>query len=190
MSWYDKDTFKNVFKFLEEGYDGVFGLVENEKNVHANPFPSHAQKLTYSNHCGAMSASIFLKFDSSLSFDENIGVGSPYNLWSGEETDYLLTYMEKHPHFNFYYTPEIIVRHPVTIFSADKANLNKHYLYARGAGYVLKKHTRLSVVYKLTQFIRPLGGMLIYGVTNKRRFCKSYYLFKGRLEGFFIKIEK
>ncbi len=187
--WYDKDTILHVCKFLNQGYDGVFGVVMNEKNQHCNVFPSEAQKLTYTHHCGAMSASMFVKFDPELKFDENIGVGSPYNLGSGEETDYLLSYMEKHPDFDFYFTPDIIIRHPVVRPCTNEAYFTKSYSYARGFGYVLKKHCTLPLLYKLKQFIRPLGGMIIYSFTNRLKAKKSFYLLKGRLEGYFYKIQ-
>ena len=188
-SWYDCDTFQNVFQWLRKGYDGVFGVVMNENGYYCNVFPSDAQRLTYTHHCGAMSASMFLKFDAKLKFDENIGVGSPFNLGSGEETDYLLSYMETHPKFNFYYTPMIVVRHPVNKIEVAESYFNKHYSYARGAGYVLRKHKRLPLSYKILQLVRPACGMILFGLTNRVRARKSYYLFKGRIEGYFYKIE-
>lgn len=187
-AWYDNNTFMTVEQFLDLGYDGVFGIVQNEKNIHVSVFPSQAQQLSYTNHCGAMSASMFIKFDPSLRFDENIGVGSPYNLGSGEETDYLLTYMEKHPDFNFFFTPEIVVRHPAPKLCADESYFIKNYSYARGFGYVLRKHRKLPLLYKLKQLIRPLGGLIIYSFTNGQKAKKSFYLLKGRLEGFFYTV--
>lgn len=187
-AWYDNNTFNIIDSFLQKGYNGVFGIVENEHNIHVNVFPSQVQRITYTNHCGAMSASMFIKFDSELRFDENIGVGSPYNLGSGEETDYLLTYMEKHPDFNFFFTPEIVVRHPAPKLCADESYFIKNYSYARGFGYVLRKHRKLPLLYKLKQLIRPLGGLIIYSFTNGQKAKKSFYLLKGRLEGFFYTV--
>lgn len=188
-AWYDHDTFQNVIKWLQKGYDGVFGVVMNEKGQYCNIFPSDAQKLSYTNHCGGMSASMFIKFDNSIRFDENIGVGSPYNLGSGEETDYLLTYMEKHPNFKFFFTPKIVVRHPVSSIIGKEKYLEKSYSYARGTGYCLRKHEDLPFSYKMKQFLRPLGGCLLFFFTDRFKSKKSFYLFKGRLEGYFYKIK-
>ncbi len=186
--WYDCDTFHHVIQRLQKGFDGVFGIVMNENGLHCNVFPSEEQRLTYTHHCGAMSASMFLKFDANLKFDENIGVGSPYNLGSGEETDYLLSYMEHHHDFNFFFTPEIIVRHPVGCINDVESYIKKQYSYARGAGYVLRKHKSLPLSYKLLQFIRPMCGMVLYSLTNKIKAKKSFFLIKGRIEGFFYRI--
>lgn len=65
-AWYDKDTFYTISSFIKKGYDGVFGVVKNESNCPLNVFPFTARKLTYANHCGAMSASMFIKFDKTL----------------------------------------------------------------------------------------------------------------------------
>ena len=188
-AWYDNNTFEIIDSFLQKGYDGVFGIVENENNVHANVFPSQAQRISYTNHCGAMSASMFIKFDSELKFDENIGVGSPYNLGSGEETDYLFSYMEKHHDFSFFFTPEIIVRHPAVRPSANESYFAKNYSYARGFGYVLRKHSKLPLFFKFKQFIRPLGGIIIFLFSNRLKAKKSFFLLKGRIEGFFYNIK-
>lgn len=188
-AWFDNNSFQIIDNLLQKGYDGVFGIVENEHDIHVNVFPSQAQRITYTNHCGAMSASMFIKFDPELKFDENIGVGSPYNLGSGEETDYLLCYMENHPDFNFLFTPKIVVRHPAIKPSADESYYIKHYSYARGFGYVLRKHRKLPLSYKLKQLIRPLGGVIVYSITNRLKAKKSFFLLKGRLEGFIYTVK-
>lgn len=105
-SWYDDDTLSKVFDLFEKrNIDGVGTAIKNESDVPYNKYPQEIKKLTYLNHYGLSSASIFLKYDSSVSFDVNIGVGSKFNLLSGEETDYLWTYMERHPNFMIEFHP-------------------------------------------------------------------------------------
>ena len=186
--WYDNDTLsKIVNRISQHNISGIIADAKNEDNVKINNSPDKESAITYTNHCGALSISIFLKFDKRVFFDENIGVGSKYGLLSGEETDYLLTYMEYNPDFKIIYDPTIIVRHPV----AKKQNFNnyleKNYFYARGAGYVLRKH-KYSLKYKITSFIRPLVGIFCYLFVDTFKCKKSFYLLKGRIEGYLFKL--
>lgn len=183
-AWYDDNTFSKLEKVFKESYDGIIAIAKNEEDRNINIFPVKRQKLTYTNHCGALSISIFLRFDPEIKFDENIGVGSSHKLLSGEETDYLLTYMERHPSFDIEFIPEVIVRHPLGMKQNFDNYLLKNYYYARGAGYVLRKH-RMPIKHILSAFFRPLGGIIIYSFINHYKSKKSYYLLKGRIEGYF-----
>jgi glycosyltransferase involved in cell wall biosynthesis len=188
-AWYDEDTFGRLDDAFEENTDGIIAIVKNEEDKRINIFPKKEQRLTLINHCGALSVSMFLKFDASISFDETIGVGSEYKLLSGEETDYMLEYMEKHPFFNIVYRPDIVVRHPLAKKQNFDSYLLKCYYYARGAGYVLKKHKdKLPFMYIVKCFIRPLIGIFYFSLTNHYRCKKSYFLLKGRIEGYNFKI--
>ena len=187
-AWYDDDTFSKLSNLFANEIDGVVVSAKNEEGVYINNFPTKKQWLTYTKHCGALSISMFLRHDKNLSFDENIGVGSAHNLLSGEETDYLLCYMERHIGFKILYTPEITVRHPLAKKQNFDNYLQKNYYYARGAGYVLKKHN-LPFTYKLRSFLRPLAGIFIYLFIDRFKCKKSYYLLKGRLEGYFFRLK-
>lgn len=185
-SWYDNTTLKLIIECLKSSnLDGIGCVIENESGKKYSKYPSKETSLTYTNHCGVSSASMFLKHDKGISFDENIGVGSHYNLRSGEETDYLWTFMERHPKFKIVFHPEIIVRHPVceTITHED---LKKAYGYARGYGYILHKH-HVPVSLKIKSIFRPLIGIIAYAITRPSRSIHSFVLLKGRLEGYFFK---
>lgn len=190
-AWYDPTTLSKIFEcFKCESIDGIGCCIENENNKSYANYPIDEKQLTYENHCGVSSAAMFLRYDRSIRFDENIGVGSPYNLMSGEETDYLWTYMEKHPKFKIVFHPEIIVRHPVgneKTISSD--NINKAYKYARGYGYIIHKHP-VSLRLRMKAFYRPLFGMILYALKNPRLSKRSFMLLKGRLEGYFFKLPK
>ena len=97
--------------------------------------------------------------------------------------------MEKHPDSKFFFTPEIVVRHPVMSIIGKEKYLEKSYSYARGAGYYLRKHKDLPFSYKMKLFLRPLGGWVLFFFIDKFKSKKSFYLLKGRLEGFFYKVK-
>lgn len=185
-SWYDDNTLSLVFPCLENDIDGIGTCIKNENDIPYNSYPNSKKSLTYLNHFGASSASIFLKYDNAIKFDENIGVGSKFNLLSGEETDYIWKYMELHPNFKIDFHPEITVRHPVMESQNFDNYLQKCYFYARGFGYILRKHP-VSFIYKLKSFLRPFCGMILYALTNRFKSEKSFYILKGRLEGYIFK---
>lgn len=187
-AWYDTETFSKLDKEFTNEIDGIIIIAKNEEGVTINTFPKKRRWLTYTNHCGALSISMFLRYDNKISFDENIGVGSPYRLLSGEETDYLLNYMEQHQDFRILYSPDIMVRHPLGKKQNFDSYLQKNYYYARGAGYVLRKHP-FPLDYKIKAILRPFCGMLLYLFVNHYKCRKSYYLLKGRLEGYNFKIK-
>lgn len=185
--WYEPNVLKRVLEHFERGYVGVVARGEDESGKPTNDFPQTSQLLSLYNHCGAISYTIFLKRVDSIIFDENIGVGSPYKLSSGEETDYLLNVMRVVGTL-VYYDPCIIVHHPLN----GKGNFQKYeikqYEYARGWGYVLRKN-KYPMTIILKSFIRPMGGILLYlFMCNIPRVKHSFYLLKGRLEGYFYKL--
>lgn len=189
--WYEPETLKKVLAILEKGeYQGVTGKGTNENGELTSVFPSKASELTKTKRCAAISYTIFLKFNNAICFDENIGVGSPYNLGSGEETDYLLTLMEKY-NYRIIYNPDLCIHHPTTRQVLDEKNANmKTYSYARGAGYLMKKHN-FPLSYKLRMFGRPLAGLFVNLIMfRKYEFNKSWYNFKGRIEGYMFNLKE
>ena len=187
--WYETDTLSEALKILKKGeYDGVTGKGMNENGVLTSIFPDKSATLTRERRCGAISYTLFFKFCPEMRFDEAIGVGSPYNIGAGEETDYLLSLMEKYD-YRVYYDSELIIHHPILSESDNKERLlNKCYSYARGSGFLMQKH-KFSLRYKLRMFIRPLIGMIVYLLKgNLFLFKRSYYNLRGRWEGYYFKI--
>lgn len=187
--WYETDTLACAMKVLEkEGYDGVSGKGTNEHGALISKFPRETSIITRTRRCAAMSITLFLKYNSKVYFDENIGVGSPYNLGSGEETDYMLTLIECY-NYRIKYDPNIIVHHLCIADNTTRENtLKKAYYYARGGGYLMQKH-HTPIGFLLKEFIRPIGGMIIYTLYGRfYNVKKSFFLLKGRLEGFFYKL--
>ena len=187
--WYEPDVLRQVLGFFAKGCAGVIAKGTNENGQSTNNFPDNARRLTLYNHCGAISYTIFVKYVKSITFDENIGVGSPYKLSSGEETDYLINVMLALG-TEVYYEPGIVVHHPLSDKGNFKDNEAKQYQYARGWGYVLRKHHYpLSII--LRSFIRPMGGIILSLLRLDTAGARhSFCLLKGRIEGYFYKIQK
>lgn len=181
--WYEPDTLRKVLACLTEpGVDGIVGKGTDEQGKPTNAFGKVPAKVTKFRRQGTISYTLFVRFMPDLFFDEHIGVGTTYGLNSGEETDYLLNLLEQY-RLNIEYHPEIIVHHPSLQKLSGKHALEKIYTYARGAGYLMKKH-RFPVGYVLKELSRPLCGALVYGMSFRflRANC-SFHTFRGRLEG-------
>lgn len=178
--WYVKDTLSKVLVQLNI-HDGVLVKATNEDGIPLANYPHHNQKVSLYDHCSACSNCIFLHFDKLIHFDENIGVGSPYSLSSGEETDYLINFLKEHPDVVFF--PEMEIHHPLGKTTFFKDDLDKAYKYARGYGYLMKKQNYpLSLIFRA--LIRPFGGIIIYLFKGNLLLARrSFCLLKGRIEG-------
>lgn len=183
--WYEPETLSKVLGEFDKGFEGVIAKGTDENDFLTNKSPLKCQQITRFYHCGAISYTIFLRYLPDLRFDENIGVGSPYKLSSGEETDYLLQFIDR-AGTNIIYNSDIIVHHPRALPGNFKNNEEKQYEYARGWGYLLKKHNYpFKILFK--SFVRPCGGMLLSAFKFDEHGVKhSYFILKGRLEGFFF----
>ncbi len=182
--WYEPDTLKKVLDYLNEGaYQGITGKGTDEKGRLTSIFPEKNFELDNINRCAAISYTMFFKHDMSMVFDEDMGVGSPYNIGAGEETDFLLTLMNKN-NYKVFYDSDIIIHHPTGNIYNKEIILKRTYSYSRGSGYLLKKH-KFPLKYKLKQFVRPLCGMIFYAITLRLfKSHKSFLILKGRIEGY------
>ena len=182
--WYEPDTLCRALSVLDnENCQGVSGLGANEEGKLTSVFPNKDAVLTNVKRCGAISYTLFFVYSEGVFFDENIGVGSPYNLGAGEETDYLLTLMEN-KNYKVLYKKDLIIHHPIQEDVYDQSFLlKKFYSYSRGAGFLMKKH-RFPIRYKIEQFGRPLVGMFFYLLKGDLfRSKKSFFMLKGKIEG-------
>ena len=187
--WYEPDTLSRVLNYLESGkYQGITGKGTNEKGELTSIFPNTAAELTITKRCAAISYTIFFKYCPNLQFDEIMGVGSSYNIGSGEETDYLLTLMEKYS-YKIYYDPNISIHHPTDSIYDKNIILKRIYSYARGSGYLTRKHS-FSIFYFLKQILRPSIGLIVNFFKMDFFSChKSFLNIKGRIEGYFFKLD-
>ena len=184
--WYESDTLLLVQKRFEEGYSLISGIGRNELGELTNRFSLEESKIDPYNQRGAISYTIFLRYDNKIKFDENIGVGSPYKLSSGEETDYVYQYLKSNK-VKTIFDPRIIIHHPKGVASYFRNETMKAYGYARGQGYLFKKNSFPAKTI-IMSFLRPLAGMFLYSLYNSKKALRSYYLLKGRIEGYFFKI--
>lgn len=181
--WYEPDTLSKVFSLLHGKYDGVVCYGSDENNKPTNSFAQYSQKISKYNHCGAISYTIFLKFIKELSFDENLGVGSSHKFLSGEETDYLIKFIENSSS-DVFYSRDICVHHPLAKSDYFDSETKKAYYYARGRGYLLRKHS-YPFILKFKALCRPVVGILFYSICLKLRKAKrSWNILKGRLDGY------
>ena len=182
--WYEPDTLSKALAILEKGdYQGVSGKGTNEEGKLTSVFPDYDAVL-------AISYTLFFVYNRDVLFDENMGVGSPYNLGAGEETDYLLSLMECYG-YKIFYQKDLIIHHPLQEGTYEQSYLlKKFYSYSRGSGFLMQKH-RFPLSYKVNQFGRPLVGIVAnFFKGDIFRSKKSFYLLKGKIEGLFFRLPK
>lgn len=185
--WYPRSVLSLVLRELAEGkISGITGRVMSEDGVNYNMYPEDAKFLSPENLCGASSIGIFLKRIETLVFDENIGVGTSKGIGSGEESDYLIRFIKEGNSVR--YNPELIIYHPINLQKRDNDYLKKSYSYAIGASYIAKKN-KLGLCHRLKLLIRPLAGVFVFAIKGDLYLSKrSWYIFKGRVKGFFTPI--
>lgn len=116
-------------------------------------------------------------------YDEMIGVGAATPWQAAEGQDILLRALSNG--YRCFFDPDICGHHAeLNIAEASKATRRKALSYARGMGFVLRKH-RYGVASLIKWVGRPAGAAILY--TLKREPQRAlYYLTvaRGRLEGF------
>ena len=188
--WYDRDTLKKILDCLKNYKDGIAIPAQNEDNIFINKFGKKAAYLTKYLQYGVLSISIYVKYFEDIKFDENLGVGSPYGLDSGEETDYI-TRLISEKHLKIRYLPNIVIRHPSELIAPiTDATIKKTYRYGKGYGYILKKN-QYSKFYYWYKLLRPFLGCLFYKIIKKNKMSrKSFSRFSGIKDGYRFKIKE
>jgi glycosyltransferase involved in cell wall biosynthesis len=133
-------------------------------------------------------AAFFRKADiAGLYFDERLGVGAGTIWGSGEETDFLLRFIE----CGYYvqYEPSLIFFHPdwgtgpYTLSALTKARR-----YGMGMGRILQAH-RFSLSLTMRCLYRPLfGGAYTFVVGRPRKALYHWSIFVGRASGWIISL--
>ncbi|MDM0043336.1 glycosyltransferase family 2 protein [Variovorax dokdonensis] len=116
-------------------------------------------------------------------YDEDIGVGAstPWQSCEGPE----ITIRAIQAGFGVYYDPEIYAHHPeLNTQHPDRAMRQKGRRYARGMGYVIKKHS-YGFPYLAKYLVRPIGGACVSLLKgNLRRVFYYLNVAAGRAEGY------
>ena len=185
--WYPMDLLERVAQFFDghPEYDGLSGrpaLPTGEPYQGLDDVPSQVTKTNVWQK--GMSLAIFLKrrvVGAIGNFDVTLGVGSGTPWGSGEETDYLLSSLEKG--FRIYYQPSILVFHPPLRTGFGRAERRKAIAYGRGMGRVLRKHYAFIDAWK--HFFLPLRSAVYSFLTGRpRRAMYAWAMFQGRLAGY------
>lgn len=120
-----------------------------------------------------------------LYFDENIGIGAGTIWGAGEETDYLIRFIQKGN--RVYYDPSLVVYHPDWAMQPHTAaSIKKAHSYGMGMGRLLRIFEFPAGIV-LKYLLRPLGGLLL-SIAKGRHLSARYYLavFSGRVRGWFL----
>ncbi|MBE2279827.1 MAG: glycosyltransferase [Ignavibacteriaceae bacterium] len=136
-----------------------------------------------------MSTGLFLKKTAVLDtgfFDENLGAGAQSPYLSGEETDFVLRFLQKG--HRLFYNPELFVFHPKKVINYSSIEQKRAFEYGLGLGFVLNRHN-FTIFETANIFYRPLIGIL-YGFIFLNFKKTKFYFFslKGRLRGFYSKL--
>lgn len=114
-------------------------------------------------------------------FDEMLGSGSGSGFGGAEETDYLLRALERN--FRIYHEPELKIEHPDPVAGYNEQSIEKACCYARGVGYVFRKH-RFPAWYLGYFLLRHLSGAALAVASCNLPKARFYWaMFRGRLSG-------
>ncbi|GGF27494.1 glycosyl transferase [Aliidongia dinghuensis] len=115
-------------------------------------------------------------------YDEDIGPGAASPWQACEAQDVSLRALKLK--LRCYFDPSLYAHHKeAVVTNPDETVTRKQRGYARGMGYVLRKH-EFGPFHLLYWIARPVGGMLYYFLQNKRNRAKySANVVMGRVEG-------
>lgn len=114
-------------------------------------------------------------------YDELMGIGAatPWN--SDEGPDLLLRLLEQG--LQIEYAPEIVIHHPNPLSTPDEKLIERTFKYARGRGYLLRKH-RFPLPYIAKSMARTLGGSALMLLTGRWYWSRFYWQsFAGKCIG-------
>ncbi|GDY24140.1 glycosyl transferase [Agarivorans sp. Toyoura001] len=179
---YYEDTLTFVANFFEKNKDVdvlIGRLFDRDKNENIlKNWPLKAMKVNYLNfYQVSSSATMFVRYQSNLTFDEKLGLGTKFG--SCEDPDFIYRLIKDGK--NIVYSPELHIWHPNPISS--EIALMKTYSYASGLGAFLRKD--LSFV-KLNLLTLAVLKKIYQYIFLKTKFKKGhfYQFFRGLWYGF------
>ena len=189
--WYPRETLSSlVANFLgRPGFGAITGReASSEQEVTNARFDLEAGEVTLWN-IWRRHISFTMFFRSAelgdLRFNESLGTGAGTRWGAGEETDYLLRFMEMG--HRVYYDPDLVVCHPDWgLGPFTPAYYRKARSYGMGMGRLLRTY-RFPAPIILKYLVRPLGGMVLYAVTGRFQRARYYFaMLCGRLGGWIL----
>lgn len=186
--WYPKEFFDGLVKMFaaHPEWHGITGRESTrEDTVTNNRFDLDAGEVTIAN-CWRrhISFTMFFRRDrlNGQLYDETLGVGAGTIWGSGEETDYLIRFIQQGNYVH--YDPALVVCHPDWGNGPyTEASYRKARSYGMGMGRLLRIYPfPKALVAKY--MIRPFGGSLIAFLTGKVDKARyRWSIFSGRFNG-------
>lgn len=185
-AWYGPNVLEDVVAALTaDGLDGVsFRVVDEMGACSAGGWMSAARKRVTKSTVWhtIVSCSFFIKRSAvgNVRFDELLGLGSGTRFGSGEETDFILSVLERGTRIDYDGTRH--VHHP-RVF--DEPSARKGWLYGNGCGLVLRRHH-----YTVARLAWAVGVQLVRAVQSVMQFRLGKSVFHlamawGRISGYF-----
>jgi polysaccharide pyruvyl transferase WcaK-like protein len=187
--WYPAELFDRVAQVFEEtGADIVCGRATDDSGRSINGRYESARQWIDRSNVWTTSIEWMVFFRRDIleplgGYDEMIGVGAETPWQAAEGQDILLRALSKG--YRCFYDPEICGHHAELDVAVSNDSMRRKALgYARGMGFVLRKHG--FGIASLVKWVgRPAGAALLY--TLKRQPQRALYyvsVARGRLEGF------
>lgn len=186
--WYPRETFARLVKMFREHpeWDGITGREALAEDAPiGRRFDAEPGEVTNANIWRRhISFTMFFRHDKlkGLFYDETLGVGAGTIWGSGEETDFLMRFIQAGN--TVHYDPALVVCHPDWGTGPyNSSHYRKAFAYGMGMGRVLQMH-RFPLRIVIRHMIRPFAGTLLAvstGKLNKARYHWS--IFTGRVKG-------
>jgi 2-beta-glucuronyltransferase len=157
--WYPSDTLTKVVLFFQRNrrIDVLLGrTVDRFGAPSLSPLRKESGTVTRTNiWISGNSNTLFVRKDAipPSGFDEKLGVGASSRYQSGEETDFVLTLMEKKS--RAVYVSDLKICHDQVDDIGTGRLLKRAWMYSFGFGFVLKKHN-FGFLYLLYRFGRSI----------------------------------
>lgn len=146
-------------------------------------------KINYFNTGCCLSSSMWINFNNIKKryFDKNFGLGAKFG--SGEETDYIFSYLINNK--SIHYSAKPLIYHPKEFFEVQNFNkiYDKFISYGKGQGAIMKKNfyknkflfIYLFIASLLKSFLAMIFYTFIFKIKNS---IKYFALFIGKILGF------
>ena len=191
--WYPADLLERIVAMFEAHpeWHGISGRESPSTSVTENArYDQQAGRVTRQNIWRRhISFTLFLRAPdiAGLFYDERLGIGAGTIWGSGEETDYLLQFIQGG--FYVQYDPSVVVFHPdfghgpYTVAVIAKARR-----YGMGMGRLLQTH-RFPMALTLKYFARPFfGGAYTLLRGRPRKAVYHWSIFVGRTTGWLVSL--